>query len=410
MKKFLFICLAMLICKGSIAFDNLIFSNVIIPQNGDADVNVGFHFDNADGYAGFGFELIVPEGVSIVKGTDGKNLITLSETACSGMQAGKTSEPKFGAYTMDNSIWINGKEGTLMTFYLHADSELEVGTQLTVTVNNAYLSPRPTLENPMPESVKLANLTFNIIIGAPADSRTTFDENSDNADVLKDATGIDVRVKRTIKANQWSTICLPFAMTEAQVKAAFGDDVKVGDFTGCEVDDSTGDIKVNFSNETVMEANHPYIIKVSSTINEFLADEVDVALVANPVVLKDKMTIGEGRFAQTYYNSFVGTYVAETEIPNYALFISDNQFWFSTGKTKMKAFRAYFDLASSGAQYNTESARMVIAFEEETTGLDAIENRNLDASEYSYDLLGRREPVQPTNRVIIKNGKKVIIK
>ena len=41
-----------------------------------------------------------------------------------------------------------------------------------------------------------------------------------------------VRVKRTINANEWSTICLPFAITAEQVKGVFGDDVQLGDFTG----------------------------------------------------------------------------------------------------------------------------------------------------------------------------------
>ena len=98
-------------------------------------------------------------------------------------------------------------------------------------------------------------MEFTITIGEPVELRTVLDELSTEAPEA--ATGIDVRVRRTIKANEWSTLCLPFAMTAEQVTAAFGNEVKVGDFTGCTVDDETGNITVNFTEVTSIEANHP---------------------------------------------------------------------------------------------------------------------------------------------------------
>lgn len=52
------------------------------------------------------------------------------------------------------------------------------------------------------------------------------------------AEGVNVRVKRTIKANEWSTLVLPFAMTAEQVKSAFGNDVQLADFTGVETEEN----------------------------------------------------------------------------------------------------------------------------------------------------------------------------
>ena len=95
------------------------------------------------------------------------------------------------------------------------------------------------------------------------------DENSTTAPVA--ATGVNVNVKRTINANEWSTICLPFAMSEAQVKAAFGSDVELKDFNGYEsendADDNIVGIKVKFNDATTIEANHPYVIKVSVSVS-----------------------------------------------------------------------------------------------------------------------------------------------
>ena len=101
------------------------------------------------------------------------------------------------------------------------------------------------------------------------------DETS--VDVPEVASGVNVRVRRTIKAGEWSTICLPFSMTADQVTAAFSADVKIGDFKGCDVDDVTGDVKVKFAEATAMEANHPYIIMVGADVAEFTVDGVDIA-------------------------------------------------------------------------------------------------------------------------------------
>ena len=100
--------------------------------------------------------------------------------------------------------------------------------------------------------------------------------------------------------------------------AAFGDDVQLADFTGCDVDDTTGDIRVNFSDVTAIEANHPYIIKVSEPVTEFFADGVDITPEEEPYIDRDEETTGSGRNKKTTYNSFIGTYVAETVVPDYA--------------------------------------------------------------------------------------------
>ena len=106
------------------------------------------------------------------------------------------------------------------------------------------------------------------------------------------ATGVDVRVKRTIRADEWSTICLPFAMTEAQVKSAFGDEAQLADFTGYEVteddDENIVGIVVNFDDVDIsegLEANHPYIIKVATDVSEFAVDGVDIVPDEDKIVL-----------------------------------------------------------------------------------------------------------------------------
>lgn len=220
------------------------------------------------------------------------------------------------------------------------------------------------------------------------------------------ATGVNVKVKRTIKANEWSTICLPFAMTEAQVKAAFGDDVVLKDFNGYTTtednDENIVAIEVKFKavDPVVIEANHPYVIKVSSAISEFTVNEVDIDPEDEPTVAAIKRT-------KKQWSELIGTYVANTTVGEDCLFLSGNKFWYSNGNTKMKGFRAYFDFYDVLSEVENASSRIGFNFDE-TTGIKEVHgNTNVDGT---YDLQGRKVE-EPTNKgLYIVNGHKVVIK
>jgi hypothetical protein len=224
---------------------------------------------------------------------------------------------------------------------------------------------------------------------------------------------VDVRVKRTIKANEWSTICLPFAMSETQCKAAFGNDVQLGDFTGCETTkegDNVVGLKINFSNATEIAANHPYIIKVSSAINYnngFTVDGVNI----DP---SDDLSVKKNEYKQKilsqwfyFYNQFVGSYIANTEVPENKLFLYNNQLWYSEGTTKMKAFRAYFDFYNVLSEVENATSRIVMNISDEATGIKSVNGSGKD--DRYFDLQGRR--VKPLkDGLYIQGGKKVLIK
>ena len=226
--------------------------------------------------------------------------------------------------------------------------------------------------------------------------------------------GVNVKVKRTIKANSWSTICLPFAMTAEQVTSAFGTGVMVKDFTGCETTESGNDItalKLNFSTVSAMEANHPYLIKVANAItyeNGFTVQGVNIAPEAEPSVDRDEKSVKIGKNTYYYNNSFVGTYVADTTVPNLCLFINNDKFYYSNGSTKMKAFRGYFDLYDVLSSVDTSSARISMSFDDETTGINTVHGSNGNADGY-YDLQGRKIE-NPKKGLYINNGKKVVVK
>lgn len=226
------------------------------------------------------------------------------------------------------------------------------------------------------------------------------DETSTVAPVA--ATGVNVKVKRTINANEWSTICLPFAMSEEQVKAAFGNDVELKDFSSwsseTNIDDEIVSINVGFTSVSAIEANHPYVIKVSTAISEFTVDGVDIDPADAEVV------VGKGKTKGTFY----GNYVAGTEVPEENLFISGNKFYYSTGSTTIKAFRGYFELKDVLDSYYDEAPSRVVFDFGDVTGIQKVSAQGQNDGIY-YDLSGRRVE-KPSKGVFIVNGKKVIIK
>ncbi len=240
-----------------------------------------------------------------------------------------------------------------------------------------------------------ADVTFHVNVV----DKVTLDENA--LEAPKTRTGADVRVLRTIKAGEWSTICLPFAMTAEQVTEAFGSDVELGDFNGYDVADDGNTINVKFNAATAIKANHPYIIKVGTGVTEFTVDGVDI----DPQ--EAEINLGTSRKPK----AFVGNYVAETAIGNGCLFLNNNKFWYSVGTTKIKAFRAYFDFNDLLPDFedNFAEARVFIMFDDgETTGINEMRNEEGEMRNV-YNLNGQRVS-QPARGLYIVNGKKAVIK
>lgn len=247
--------------------------------------------------------------------------------------------------------------------------EINVGNNIplgyyTVTLTNVTLIGA--------SRVPVSNATFTLHV---VDHHTiVLDEKSTTAP--ESAQNVDVIVKRTINANEWSTICLPFAMEKEQVEAAFGElgtKVWLADFTGVETTEKDGDIvglSLNFVKTDEIEANHPYLIKVSEAVSSFTVDGVDIAPEDEPSVDQDKTKIGKFYF----YNRFVGTYEANTIVPNLSLFLNGNKFYYSSGATKMKAFRGYFDFYDvlTEVEDATATSRIFLSFDNETTSIGEI--------------------------------------
>jgi hypothetical protein len=240
-----------------------------------------------------------------------------------------------------------------------------------------------------------------------AQGRTYLSELSDN--LPEDETNANVTVMRTIQGGKWNTICLPFAMTNSQMKTAFGDDVLLGDFVGYEYTENEKkevvSIKVKFVAADAIEPNHPYIIKVREDMTEFSVDNVDIDASDAPMVATCEHN-------KRQWSEFIGTYVQNTTVPEECLFISDGKFYYSVGKTKMKGYRAYFSFYDVLEDYeSTSEAPVYIDYPEDPAAIVSVDDERGVMVATWYTLDGRKLSVKPTTKgLYIYNGKKIAIK
>ena len=384
-------------------YENVIYIKPFTAAAG-TQMSISICMKNSVEIRSFQFDLYLPEGITAVKSNKDRIQGFLSAGRLPEEDEHKLtfSEHEGGAirFLCDSEYGdtFTGNDGEIATLLVNISETMADG-DYPIIMKNMKLS-----------EVDIANyytadyIETTVTIGE-VDTRVVLDELATT--VPDEATGVDVRVKRTINANEWSTICLPFSMTEEQVTAAFGDGVELGDFTGYtttkdDYNDIVG-ITVNFADATAIAANRPYIIKVTTPVtyeDGFTVDGVDIEPDEEPMI-----NFGTSRRPK----AFIGTYVANTTVPELCLFLSGNKFWYSLGLTKMKAFRAYFDFYDLLADVDPEyAAPIFISIGDETTRIDTPLYGNEGDDNY-YSLDGRLVKT-PAKGVYIKNGKKVIVK
>lgn len=96
------------------------------------------------------------------------------------------------------------------------------------------------------------------------DPVVTLDEKSESYSTPSIGTtgSAEVHLKRTFSANSWNSLCVPFAISEAEVKTQFGNDAKVAAFTGATA------TTLEFSTCTGIEAGKPYLVYIPKGANK----------------------------------------------------------------------------------------------------------------------------------------------
>lgn len=227
----------------------------------------------------------------------------------------------------------------------------------------------------------------------------TLDESATNTIEVK--TGVNVTLKRSMVANEWNTICLPFDVTAEQATVAFGEGVKIAQLD----DTSTGNILnfVDMSNYG-MEAAVPYLIKptVAATTEEYSFKGVEIKEAA---VTPTKVKTNGNLYFNGIYNKMDVTTDASSGY--YAAFLGANNTIFKAkaGGT-MKGFRAYFAIPKSAS---ASALRVVI--DGTATSIKNIDSEVVESNAPVYNLQGQRvDGNNLTPGIYVKAGKKFVVK
>ena len=382
--------------------------NLSIPQGKQAEMVVYFNFNENHEYVSYQFTIELPEGVSLVADEYGKVAVTLADNQPAALYtASLVASTGIVSVYSDPSTPIAGSSGTLVRIPVEASAALEVGTNLTGRLKTVEFT-----KNTGSVRTPFADATINITIAEP---RLVFDENSTFMPTFTAGAKENVKMNRTIKANQWSTIVLPFTLTKAKAEAAFGSDVQLAEFSGFTVDYGDDEenvtplgIALNFSTYTMsakkpMTGGKTFLIKTSSDITSFEADDCTlVATVTDTEKTDEYDTAGK----------FTGSLV-KTKVPADGLFIAENKFWYSTGATNIKAFRGWFELGAVLDKETDFGAKVAIFIDDIPTSIDGLDAVRRQGDVYTINGLyvGRNIPTERLKKgIYIVNGNKVVIK
>lgn len=246
--------------------------------------------------------------------------------------------------------------------------------------------------------------TITVYVSLP--SGITLDENSES-NTIEAKNGVNVTLKRTMVANEWNTICLPFGLTSEQITTVFGVGVKVA-----QLDDtnSTGaTLKFVDMTDTGMEASVPYLIKpiIAAPADGYKFEGVEIkAAAVTPTMVK---TNGNLYFNGIYNMVDITKNVTEVlDDTYYAAFLgADNKIYKAKANgNKTKGFRAYFAIPNSAA---TSALRVVI--DGTATSIKNIDSEVVESNAPVYNLQGQRvDGNNLTPGIYVKAGKKFVVK
>ncbi len=401
--------------------DNAIYIDPITVVPGTQQV-LSVKMKNATEVAGFEFNLQLPEGISIAQ-EDGFDLVELSTERTTArktnyfdykMQNDGTLKVLCGTSAKNPDTGMlytfEGNDGEVARITIDIPNDYE-GGEYAIHVLNGFLADINAGE------IDLETDIISMLTVEAGDGRIHFSETDTSLPSFTFGEKADVTVTRTINANEWSTICLPFGMTAEQIEDAFPEtNVQLADFIGCsepELDDEDEVMSFSFkfsTNVAEIEPNHPYLIKVDKKVESFEVDGVTLTPSDELSIDLDEIKWRQGGKWYYDYNSFIGTYEAQTEVPENCLFLNGNKFWYSTGATKMKAFRGYFYSYNvlGDAYKNGANSNVSLTFND-ADGILSVKVGDLP-TEGTYDLQGRKVVGSLKRGIYIVDGKKMVIK
>lgn len=252
---------------------------------------------------------------------------------------------------------------------------------------------------------------YGFTFGASSTEATNVSISQTNGYTYEAKNNATVTLTKPLTANVWNTICLPFSMTEQQVRSAFGEDARIAEFK--KVDESGKNAVASFGMHyyQLITAGKPCLIKPSKVSDNYTITGVTIDAEKTLTV-----TDSNKKF------DFVGTY-APTTMPVNSHFLgsNDGKLYYITAAKDISGLKAFLKPAD-----NNSGAKLSIAFDStdndqdnNTTGIEAIKDytdqdaANSSANKGIYNINGQFMGTNPAilpQGIYVKNGKKFIVK
>lgn len=222
----------------------------------------------------------------------------------------------------------------------------------------------------------------------------TFVYNENEANNIEAWEISDITLNRTLVANKWNTLCVPFAISEEEIKANFGDGTLV------EKLDAVNGNTVNFADATSIEPGVPYLIKptVAGTTYTFNGKEVSADAPKT-----------EGNADVTFQGIYSPTDITNNGTVKAAGVTEGGKVLFVNPGSQTKAFRCFFTISDNAS---ITPAMLKISIKGVETAINSIVMDNSNATDNAvYNLQGQRVNGNSlTKGIYIKNGKKFAVK
>ena len=174
----------------------------------------------------------------------------------------------------------------------------------------------------------------------------------------------DIQIIRTIVADMYNTICLPFDVNEAQLKAIFGSDVKLKQLSSAELNGEELDLIFDDVTSGIYRGT-PYLIKTSSNI-------------VNPTFVDVEIKEKTGQATSCTNADFIGSFI-KGEVPagENNLFLGPNDLlYFSQDPTPIKGMRAWFQVKGVPNAMQAIKRANIVTSGQVITSVDFVKDAN----------------------------------
>lgn len=276
--------------------------------------------------------------------------------------------------------------------YLTGDENLSVSNLKAEWTGNAqevsFTSPKG--------APRVTSIT--VYVSLPTISLSESEENT-----IETKSDVNISLNRKLVKGAWNTICLPFDVSAAQAKSAFGADVRIAALNV----ESKGNTLL-FDNKTAegIKAAVPYLIMPSEVKADDKYEFYNVSIKPENVTPAAAVSTSDGFAFKGIYNKVDITQDINNS-KSYAAFLGANNTLFKAkANSTTKGFRAYFVIPNSTA---TSALRVVV--DGNATSIKNINCGVVESDDAVYNLQGQRVDARSLMPgLYIKAGKKFVVR